>query len=267
MATRTSAGISQPPPISVATPVQAMTPVHAGERTDPSGRPINNHLLLSIPDDEFALLRPHLEFLMLEDHLILQEPRQRIECAYFPNGGMVSLVVTTTDGRSVEVGLVGREGIVGALLIVGLDQSPYRAVMQISGDGIRLRAATLKNNLASTPHLHLMLNRYAHMQGLQMAQIAACNRLHDIDQRLARWLLMSQDRVDSEWLPITHDFLATMLGTGRPTVSLAAGLLQRKGLIQYVRGAVRVVDRKGLESAACECYGVVQQYNGTLGLK
>jgi CRP-like cAMP-binding protein len=105
------------------------------------------------------------------------------------------------------------------------------------------------------------------MQGLQMAQIAACNRLHDIDQRLARWLLMSQDRVDSEWLPITHDFLATMLGTGRPTVSLAAGLLQRKGLIQYMRGAVRVVDRKGLENAACECYGVVQQYNGALGLK
>lgn len=125
----------------------------------------------------------------------------------------------------------------------------------------------LKSTLASAPNLHLLLNRYAHMQGLQMAQIAACNRLHDIDQRLARWLLMSQDRVDSEWLPITHDFLATMLGTGRPTVSLAAGLLQRKGLIQYMRGAVRVVDRKGLENAACECYGVVQQYNGALGLK
>jgi CRP-like cAMP-binding protein len=261
VATRMSADISQPPPIEVATPLRA------GERTDPSGRPIKNHILLSIPDHEYNMLRPHLEFVDLENHLVLQEPRGRIEHGYFLNQGMVSLVVATTDGRSVEVGLVGREGIVGALLTVGLDQSPYRAVVQISGEGVRLRARMLKSTLASAPNLHLLLNRYAHMQGLQMAQIAACNRLHDIDQRLARWLLMSQDRVDSEWLPITHDFLATMLGTGRPTVSLAAGLLQRKGLIQYMRGAVRVVDRKGLENAACECYGVVQQYNGALGLK
>jgi CRP-like cAMP-binding protein len=244
-----------------------VTPLRAGERTDPSGRPIKNHILLTIPDDEYNLLRPHLEFVDLENHLVLQEPKRRIECGYFLNDGMVSLVVATSDGRSVEVGLVGREGIVGALLVVGLDQSPYRAVVQISGDGVRFRAGTLKTTLPSAPNLHLLLNRYAHMQGLQIAQIAACNRLHDIDQRLARWLLMSQDRVDSEWLPITHDFLATMLGTGRPTVSLAAGILQRKGLIQYMRGAVRVVDRKGLENAACECYGVVQQYNGTLGLK
>jgi CRP-like cAMP-binding protein len=260
-----SAGISQPPPIDIATDVAP--PLRPGERTDPSGRPVKNHILLSIPDDEYNLIRPHLEFVNLEDHLVVQEPRGRIECGYFLNEGMVSLVVTTSDGRSVEVGLVGREGIVGALVIVGLDQSPYRAVVQISGQGVRLRSQTLKSTLPSAPHLHLLLNRYAHMQGLQMAQIAACNRLHDIDQRLARWLLMSQDRVESEWLPITHDFLATMLGTGRPTVSLAAGLLQRKGLIQYVRGAVKIVDRKGLENAACECYGIVQQYNGTLGLK
>ncbi len=265
MATRTSADITQPPLINVEGSVA--TPLRAGERTDPSGRPVKNHILLSIPDDEYNLLRPHLEFVDVENHLVLQEPRGRIESAHFPNAGMVSLVVTTSDGRSVEVGLVGREGIVGALVIVGLDQSPYRAVVQISGDGLRLRARTLKSTLPSVPSLHLLLNRYAHTQGLQMAQIAACNRLHDIDQRLARWLLMTQDHVDSEWLPITHDFLATMLGTGRPTVSLAAGLLQRKGLIQYVRGAVRVVDRKGLETAACECYGIVQQYNGTLGLK
>ena len=112
-----------------------------------------------------------------------------------------------------------------------------------------------------------MLSRYAAIQGMQVAQTAACNRLHDIGQRLARWLLMTQDRVDSGSLPITHDFLATMLGTDRPTVSLAAGVLQRKGLIEYTRGAVKIVNRNKLEDSACECYGVIQHYNGDLGLK
>src|SRR6202022_1226997 len=112
-----------------------------------------------------------------------------------------------------------------------------------------------------------MLNRYAIVQGMQVAQTAACNRLHDTKQRLARWLLMTQDRVDSESLPITHDFLATMLGTDRPTVSLAAGILQRKKLIKYTRGAVKIVNRKKLEDSACECYEATQRYNDELGLK
>jgi CRP-like cAMP-binding protein len=112
-----------------------------------------------------------------------------------------------------------------------------------------------------------MLSRYAVVQGMQVAQTAACNRLHDIEQRLARWLLMTQDRVDSESLPITHDFLATMLGTDRPTVSLAAGVLQKKKLIEYTRGAVEIVNRKKLEDSACECYRVIRQYDGELGLK
>jgi CRP-like cAMP-binding protein len=112
-----------------------------------------------------------------------------------------------------------------------------------------------------------MLSRYAIVQGMQVAQTAACNRLHDVKQRLARWLLMTQDRVDSESLPITHDFLATMLGTDRPSVSVAAGVLQRKKLIEYTRGAVKIVNRKKLEDCTCECYGITQQYNGELGLK
>jgi len=112
-----------------------------------------------------------------------------------------------------------------------------------------------------------MLCRYAIVQGMQIAQTAACNRLHEIKHRLARWLLMAQDRVDSESLPITHDFLATMLGTDRTTVSLAAGILQKKKLIEYTRGAVKIVNRKKLEDSACECYGITQQYNGELGLK
>ena len=112
-----------------------------------------------------------------------------------------------------------------------------------------------------------MLSRHAILRGMQVAQTAACNRLHDIKQRLARWLLMTQDRVDSEWLPITHDFLATMLGTGRPSVSLAAGILQAEQIIKYTRGAVKILNRKKLEEASCECYDVIHQYNGQLGLK
>ncbi len=125
----------------------------------------------------------------------------------------------------------------------------------------------MQSILESAPQLQLMLSRYAAIRGMQIAQTAACNRLHDIKQRLARWLLMTQDRVDSGSLAITHDFIATMLGTGRPTVSLAAGVLQRKGLIEYTRGAVKIVNRKKLEDAACECYGVIQQYDGELSLK
>jgi CRP-like cAMP-binding protein len=112
-----------------------------------------------------------------------------------------------------------------------------------------------------------MLSRYAVIHGMQVAQTAACNRLHNVEQRLARWLLMTQDRVDSGSLPITHDFLATMLGTDRPTVSLAASVLQRKEIIEYTRGAVKIVNRKKLEDSACECYGVIRQYDGEFGLK
>jgi hypothetical protein len=127
-----------------------------------------------------------------------------------------------------------------------LGRSPLEAVVQITGDGFRVKAGALQNTLESAPHLQLMLSRYAVVRGMQVAQTAACNRLHDIEQRLARWLLMTQDRVDSGALPITHDFLATMLGTDRSTVSLAAGVLQRKELIEYTRGAVKIVNRKKL---------------------
>ena len=140
-------------------------------------------------------------------------------------------------------------------------------MVQITGDGFRVGVAALQNTLDSTPHLQLILSRYAVVQGMQVAQTAACNRLHGIEQRLVRWLLMTQDRVDAESLPITHDFLATMLGTDRPSVSLAAGVLQKKKLIEYARGAVKIVNRKKLEDSACECYGITQQYNGELGLK
>lgn len=241
--------------------------LQSGMRTDGAGKSVKNIVLLSIPDSEYDLIRPHLEPIDLPHHFILHEAGEKIGYAYFPNDGMTSLVVTTKDGRSVEVGIVGREGIVGTPLAVGMNRAPYLGIQQIPGSGLRIRSEVLEDVLLLSPSLHLELGRYAVIQGIQVAQIAACNRLHEIDQRLARWLLMCQDRVDSDTLFLTHEFLADMLGAGRPSVTLAAGILQRAGLIENVRGTIRIINRKDLENAACECYNVVQNLNGGLGLR
>jgi CRP-like cAMP-binding protein len=241
--------------------------VQSGERTNTQGKPVSSLILLSISDSDYGSLRPHLEYVSLPNHLVLHEAGGKLEFAYFPNRGLISLVVVMKDGRTAEAGIVGNEGFTGTLAAVGLSRSPLHAVVQITGDGFRVEVGALQNTLESAPHLQLALSRYAAIRGMQVAQTAACNRLHDIGQRLARWLLMTQDRVDSGTLPITHDFLATMLGTDRPTVSLTAGVLQKKKLIEYTRGAVKIVNRRKLENSACECYGVIQQYDGELGLK
>ena len=240
---------------------------HPSERTNTAGKQVSNLILLSISDSDYSSLRPHLEYVSLPNHLVLHEADGKLEFAYFPNRGLISLVVVMKDGRTAEAGIVGNEGCTGTLAAVGLSRSPLQAVVQITGDGFRVEVGALLNTLESAPHLQLMLSRYAAIRGMQVAQTAACNRLHDIEQRLARWLLMTQDRVDSGSLPITHDFLATMLGTDRSTVSLAAGVLQRKEIIEYTRGAVEIVNRKKLEDSACECYGVIRQYDGELGLR
>ena len=238
--------------------------MQSGERTNPAGKPVSNKILLSIPDTEYNSLRPHLEYVRLPNHLVLHEAGGKIEVAYFPNRGLISLVVVMKDGKTAEAGVVGNEGFTGIPAAVGLTRSTLQAVVQITGDGFRVDVGALQNTLKSA---QLLLSRYAVVQGMHVAQTAACNRLHDIEQRLARWLLMTQDRVDSEALPITHDFLATMLGTDRPTVSSAAAVLQRKQIIEYTRGAVKIVNRKKLEESTCECYGVIQHFNGGLGLK
>lgn len=241
--------------------------IHAGERTDGEGKAIGNVILLSLPDAEYSQLRPFLEPVDLPQYQILYEPAEKIDFAYFLNEGMASIVALDSDGRSVEVGIVGREGMVGMPLMMGLHRGIFRAIMQMAGSGVRIRAKAFADVLARAPVLESLLGHFALMHGMQTAQLAACNRLHDIDQRLIRWLLMCQDRVDSELLPLTHDFLAQMLGTGRPSVSLAAGVLEDAGLIENLRGTVRVLNRKNLEAAACECYGVIQNFNGRMGLK
>jgi CRP-like cAMP-binding protein len=180
---------------------------------------------------------------------------------------MVSLVIATEDGKTVEVGEVGREGFAGIQATVGINRNQVREIIQIPGDGFRVKSAALKSILQSAPELQRILSRYSVVQAMQFAQTAACNRLHNIDQRLARWLLITQDRVDSPSLVITHDFLATMLGTDRPTVSLAAAALQKRKIIDYTRGAVQILNRAKLEGCSCECYGVIRQYNREIGLK
>jgi CRP-like cAMP-binding protein len=236
------------------------------ERTTAEGVPIGNKILLSISDKEYALIRPKLEFLKMPHHLSLYEPGQPLEFVHFPNSGMVSLVIATEDGRTVEVGEVGREGFSGIQAAVGINKNQVREIVQIEGDGFRVRIDALQTVLHSVPGLQRILTRYAVVQGMQFAQTAACNRLHNIEQRLARWLLITQDRVNSSTLAITHDFLATMLGTDRPTVSLAARVLQNKRIIEYPRRALRILNRAKLEKCACECYEVIQQYNHEIGL-
>ena len=237
---------------------QALRP---GERTNSEGKAIRNSILLGIPDEEFTAIRDALNYLDLPHYTVLHEPRKKLEYAYFLNSGMASLVFNTNGGDSVEVGVIGSEGFVPIPAAVGMRHSPHEAIMQVGGDGFRLSVEQLQAALATSPQLQNLLNRYATVHGLQTAQTAGCNRLHDLDQRLARWLLLIQDRVGSGLLRITHEFLAMMLGTDRPSVSLAAGSLRKKRIIEYSHGSVRVLNRKKLESSACECYGLIQEFN------
>lgn len=176
-------------------------------------------------------------------------------------------MVVVSDSRAVEAGVVGFEGAVGTPLAVGLRTTSLGAIIRIAGSGFRIPALAFQAVVCGLPGFQHTLGRYAVLQAMQVAQTAACNRLHDVEQRLARWLLMAQDRVDAGVLEMTHDFLAVMLGTDRPSVSIAAAALQRRNAIRYSRGSLQILNRKRLESAACECYRRIQQWNGDLGLK
>jgi len=238
-----------------------MPSARPGERTNPAGKPVRNKPLLAVPDGEFHAIRPHLQFVNFPHHLSLHQPHRQVQFAHFPNEGLISLVVEMKGGKSVEAGLVGNEGATGMAAILGLRRSPLREIVQIAGNGFRVRIDTLRKILPVAPDLQGILSGYAAGLAMQVAQTAACNRLHNIEERLARWLLLAQDRVDSGMVAITHDFLATMLGTDRPSVSLAAGVLQKRELVAYTRGSVQILNRKKLEGFACECYGIISQYN------
>jgi len=236
--------------------------VQPGERTNPEGKPVRNKLLLAAPDEEFRLIRPHLQFVTLTQHMNLHQPHRTVKFAHFPNEGLISLIIEMKDGKSVEAGILGNDGASGIPAVLGLARSPLREAVQVSGTGFRVKIGAMREILPSTPQFRMILGRYAAGLAMQIAQTAGCNRLHKVEERFARWLLIAQDRVDSGTVLITHDFLATMLGTDRPSVSVAAGILQKKGIIEYTRGSVKILNRKKLEYFACECYAVVRQYNG-----
>jgi len=232
------------------------------QRADWEGRLVRNRLLLFLPEADFEALRPSLTFERLLHHANLHEAGAELSYVYFPNRGLISLVVVTREGKTVEVAMVGHEGVIGTSALIGLKEFPFRAVVQIGGDCFRTSAEALRAAFSKSASLQDELTRYAIIQAMEAEQSAACNRLHAIEQRLARWLLMMQDRVEYSSLLITHDFLAAMLGTDRPSVSLAASDLQRKGAIEYTRGAIRIVSRQMLEEVTCECYQVIKQFHG-----
>jgi CRP-like cAMP-binding protein len=221
--------------------------------------PDQNHLLAALPAAEFERLSPHLELIEMPLGEALYESGGLLSHVYFPTTAIVSLLYVMEDGASAEIAMVGNEGILGVSLFMGGETTPSRAVVRNPGHGYRLKAQLLKTEFnRAGPVLHLLL-RYTQALITQMAQTAVCNRHHDLDQQLCRWLLLTLDRLSSNELNITHELIAGMLGVRRGGVTDAAGDLQRAGLIRYSRGHITVLDRPALEQQSCECYAVVKR--------
>jgi CRP-like cAMP-binding protein len=219
---------------------------------------IENSLLAAIPRTANRHLLSELEPVTLTFGDVLYEPGTTIRHVYFPGASLVSLLTLADGHLALEVGLIGREGMVGVPLVLGRALSPVRALVQGSGSALRMAAAPFCKELRRNPALQRELYRYTHALMAQISQTAACNRFHVVEQRLARWLLMTHDRVKSDRFRMTHEFLGHMLGVRRVGVTKAAQALQSRGLISYSRGDIAVLDRKGLEAAACQCYEVVK---------
>jgi CRP-like cAMP-binding protein len=212
-----------------------------------------------LPQKEREAILSKAEYVVLKLHDPMHEAGERIKFSYFVNGGMASILTVLADGKSVEVGLVGKEGLVGADLAGGFRTSMTRVIAQAPTQAFRIEASAFAPLLELCPSLRSELQRYTLNSSMQIAQVAACNRLHEVDERLARWLLMTHDRLGTRLLPLTDEFLAQMLGTRRASVTVAAGALERAGLIRRTRGQVEIVNRKGLEEASCECYQMIRQ--------
>jgi CRP-like cAMP-binding protein len=220
---------------------------------------IPNKILSALPTKEYERLLPHLEYVPLPLGQVLYDMDDTILNVYFPNRGIVSLVTHLKEGASVEVGLIGSEGMVGLSVVLGDSVASNQAIVQIADGGMRLSVEALKQELSQGGQLLPLLLRYTQALLRQVSQTAACNRTHHVGERLARWLLTCHDRVESDELLLTQEFIADMLGTRRAGVSEAATVLQVAGLIRYVRGHITILNREGLEEFACECYGVVKK--------
>lgn len=227
--------------------------------SDNGNRVLGGEILRKIPGDELEMLRPRLKLVPLRTHQILHETGEKIKAAYFLETGLLSIVNIQPDGKTVEVGLIGRGAFAGLPIVDGFASSPNRFIVQAEGTAYRVEGSALKDLLPRCRQLELELHRYGQRLTMQAMQIAACNRLHEVEERLARWLLMSLELLGSNELPLTHDLLGQMLGTRRSSVSLAAGALHKAGVIAYRRGRVTVLDKAKLEDVACDCYRLIKQ--------
>ena len=223
-----------------------------------------NRVLSALPKEELDRLTPHLTPMTLGVRTQLLDGRS--EYAYFLEDGMASVVLTMADGATVEVGVIGIDGVVGLPILLGAENMPGETFIQVAGSGYRISAQHLKDEFEKSGQLRNHLQKYLLANLVQSAQNAACNRLHTISERLSRWILTCHDRVQTDHMPLTHEFLGQMLGAPRTTVTLAAGMLHEAGLIDYTRGNVTIKDRAGLEHVTCECYATVRDEFRRLGL-
>jgi CRP-like cAMP-binding protein len=215
-----------------------------------------NRLLSLLSDPDYERLRPHLSHVDFEYKMSLYEASRPIEQVYFPIDGVASLVVTTAEGASAEVGTIGNEGMVGLPIVLGDRDAPSSVYVQVPGTALKMDVPIFRGELDRNPTLNLIMLRYAHAFFNQVAQSTACAHLHQVEQRCCRWLLMTRDRMPSGDFLLTHEFLGMMLGVRRTTVTDVMGALQKAGLIRYRRGHVTVLDHEALEQRACECYEV-----------
>jgi CRP-like cAMP-binding protein len=220
--------------------------------------PVLNSLLAALPRRSYLRLLPGLTPVELVFGAVLYEPGEAIREVYFPSRSLISLLTLVEGHLALEVGLVGREGMLGIPVALGVDTSPVRALVQGAGPALKMSAARFRTELKANPPLQRQLNRYVHVMIAQISQTAGCNRFHVVEARLARWLLMTRDRVRSAEFRMTHDFLSHMLGVRRVGVTEAASALQQRKLIEYRRGLIRILDDRGLEAACCSCYQVVK---------
>lgn len=226
-----------------------------------------NHLLAAMSDEEAASLDPWLELVDLPRGYVIARPGGSIEHAYFPVSGMVSVVALMAKGMGAEVATVGNEGMIGLPIFLGADSSPFHLMAQLDGESLRISAARLEEALADGTRLSALLRTYSQAFFVQTAQNAACNGLHSVSQRGARWLLATHDRAQRDAFYLTQEFLAFMLGVARQSVGIAVADLQERGMITYHRGHLEIQDRAALEAASCECYGIVRaEFTRLLGI-
>jgi len=231
------------------------------------GKPVQNSILQTLPEPEFLALKPHLRFAEFEVSDYLQRQGNPITDTFFLNKGVAAMVIETSDARTVEVGTAGCECMVGLPVAGGVYQLTYSVVVQAPSNGFWFPVKAMKRILPSTPELQRMLVRRLAIRSLAETQISACNRLHNLMQRLARWLLLMQDRLPSERIGTTHDIVSKMMGTDRSTVSLAIADFESKGLLRRHRGSLTITNRPKLREHSCECYSVLSEFNSELGLK